>query len=173
MYNPDDEIIVMWWDKNLDYLGDEHTVSDITDITWSNVLKQLGEDIFDIPSGMIWDKIAENIKLYRDGRDKDGFDRVGYGEDGFNSFGLHRNGTRYDVAGFDINRIHKKTGAQYDEDGFDYYGLHRNGTRWIKLKDSKEVCFSLELKKSEMMPLNKSNTLNKLGIENSPFGMGI
>jgi hypothetical protein len=59
MYNPDDEIIVMWWDKNLDYL--EHTVSDIT---WSNVLKQLDGDIFDIPSGMIWDTISEQIELY-------------------------------------------------------------------------------------------------------------
>lgn len=59
MYNPDDKIIAMWWDRNLPYL--EHTVSEKV---WSDVLDKLEFEQFEIPSGMIWDTIAEAIEAY-------------------------------------------------------------------------------------------------------------
>ncbi len=56
-YKPEDKILIMWWDKDLPYV--DHTISDLM---WDSVLDSFGGRDFDIPSGMIWDSIAEKIE---------------------------------------------------------------------------------------------------------------
>lgn len=57
-YNPEDKILIMWWDKNLSFV--EHTVSDSV---WETVLNQISDNDMDYPSGLIWDTITEKIEL--------------------------------------------------------------------------------------------------------------
>lgn len=57
MYNPEDEILFLWWDKDLSYIDN----NPVSKGEWSEVLRLLGEDDFQIPSGMIWDTIAETL----------------------------------------------------------------------------------------------------------------
>lgn len=56
-YKKDDKILVMWWDKTLPYLD----YKEITDEVWQKALDSIEEGSLDIPSGMIWDTIAEKL----------------------------------------------------------------------------------------------------------------
>ena len=56
-YKKDDKILVMWWDKTLPYLD----YKEISDDVWQKALDSIEEGALDIPSGIIWDTIAEKL----------------------------------------------------------------------------------------------------------------
>lgn len=57
LYKPDDQILIMWWDKTLPYLG----YKEISNTVWEKTLDLLDEGELDLPSGIIWDTIAEKL----------------------------------------------------------------------------------------------------------------
>lgn len=56
-YKRDDQILVMWWDKTLPYLDYKEISSEV----WEKALDSIQDGSLDIPSGIIWDSIAEKL----------------------------------------------------------------------------------------------------------------
>lgn len=63
IYSEDEKIFCMWWDRNLAYLGDK----EYPDWAWEKALDTVQDGSLDIPSGMIWDTIAEHIQAAIEG----------------------------------------------------------------------------------------------------------
>lgn len=81
------------------------------------------EDLYDTMYGAAW---REAPVVQESGFDNQGYDAAGLDIDGFDRLGfkdgLHKNGTLFDDASFDIHGNHQTTGGKYGPDSFNREG---------------------------------------------------
>lgn len=56
-YDPDEQIVINWWDKSLPYLSD----LEVPDWVWNEAMNTFDDMDFDISNSIVWDLIAEKM----------------------------------------------------------------------------------------------------------------
>lgn len=56
-YDPDEQIVITWWDKSLPYLSD----LEVPDWVWNEAMNTFDDMDFDISNSIVWDLIAEKM----------------------------------------------------------------------------------------------------------------